>query len=135
MDGAAMVNDHGAGRNRAYCRHLRTETCVALDRVRLLGTAIQTVRKHSEQMGARNVRHGAILDRAVRERDPDADFIVLKTRLAERFILMPRGGAAVMNRLENRVIPCKSGLRPEQLPRGDESRLSIGEFSQFGREK
>src|SRR6202789_2007810 len=117
MDGAALVNDHGAGRNRAYCRHLRIETRVTLDRVRLLGTAIQTVRKHSEQMGARNVRHGAILGRAVRQRDPDADFIVLKTRLAERFILMPRGGAAVMHRLENRVIPCKSGLPTGPFPR------------------
>src|ERR1700679_2576477 len=100
MDGAAVVNDHGAGRNRAYCRHLRIETCVTLDRVRLLGTAIQTVRQQSEQMGARNIRHGAILDRAVRQRDPDADFIVLKTRLAESVVLMPRGGGAVMNRRE-----------------------------------
>src|ERR1700728_3356536 len=131
MDGAALMNDHGAGRNRAYGRHLRIETRVTLDRVRLLGTAIQTVRKQSEQMRARNIRHGAILDRAVRQRDPDADFIVLKTRLAERFILMPRGGAAVMNRLENRVIPCKSGLPPEQLPRDGESSLPIGQFPQF----
>ena len=110
MNGAAMVNDHGACRNRADRRRLRIKPGVALDGVRLLGTTIQSVRKHSQQMRAWNVRHGAVLDRAVRQGNPDADFLVLKTGLAERLILMPRGGAALVYGLENRVISRKSGL-------------------------
>src|ERR1700733_743200 len=100
MDGAAMMNDHCARRNRTYRRSPRIEARVTFNRVRLLGTTIQTVRQHSEQMRARNIRHGAILDRAVGQRDPDAYFIVVKTGLPERFILMPRGRGALMGRFE-----------------------------------
>src|ERR1700722_8923094 len=133
MNGAAMVNDHGARRNRADRRRLRIKPGVALDGVRLLGTTIQPVRKHSQQMRARNVPHGAVLDRAVRQRNPDADFLVLKTGLAERLILMPRGGAALVYGLENRVISRKSGLGTQQLPRDGDSRFTIRPFAQFRR--
>src|SRR5882762_3834897 len=129
---AAMMKDHGACGNRAYRRSLRIEARIAFDGVGFLGAAIQTVRKHAQQMRTRDVGHGAILDRAIRHRDPNADFIVFETRFAECFILMPRRGPALVHWFEDRVISGEAGLRTQQLPRYSERGFPIRQFAQFG---
>src|SRR5882757_229611 len=117
MHRAPMMNDHGACGNRAYRRSLRIEARIAFDGVGFLGAAIQSVRKHAQQMRTWDVGHGAILDRAFRHRDPNADFIVFETWFAECLILMPRRGPALVDRFEDRVISGETGLRTQQLPR------------------
>ena len=130
---ATMMNDHGARGNRAYGRSLRIEARVALDGIGFLCAAIQAVRKHPQQMRTRNVRHGAVLDRTIRHGDPNADFVVLETRLAECFILVPGRGATLVDWFENRVIPGKGSLGTQQLPRYRESCFPIGQIPQFVR--
>ena len=105
-----MMNEHGAGRNGAYGCGTRIESRVAFDGVRFLRPAVQSMREHSQQMRSRDVRHRAVLDGALRQRDPDADFIVLKAGFAKRLVLMPGRGAALVNWFEDRVIPRKGGL-------------------------
>ena len=133
MNSAAMVNDHGARRNRSCGRGLRIETRVALEGIGFPCAAVQTVRKHPQQMRPWNVRHGAVLDRTIRHGDPNADFIVLETRFAERFILVPRRGAALVDWFENRMISGKTSLGTQQLLRYRQRCFPIGQPPQFGR--
>src|SRR3981081_3041019 len=79
MNRAAMMDDHGACGNRLHGSSLRIEARVALDGVGFLCTAVQTVRKHPQQMRTGDVRHRAVIDRAIRHGDPNADFLVLET--------------------------------------------------------
>src|ERR1700733_8796784 len=104
MHRAAVMNDHGARGNWPHGRSLRIESFVTFDGVGLLAAAMQAMRQHAQQMRSRYVGHGAIVERAFRDCDPNAQLVVVEAWFTERLILMPRRRVAPVTGLEYRVI-------------------------------
>src|SRR5258708_13875953 len=99
---AAMVNDHGTRGYGAHGGRLRVEPIETFDGIGFLCAAMQSMRQHAEQVRAGYVGHRAIVERTLCNRDPNAQFVVVKAGLAKRFVLMPRRGMAGMTGFENR---------------------------------
>ncbi len=116
MHRAAVMNNHGARGNRPDGRSRRIKSLIALDRVGFLAGAMQAMRQYAQQMRSRYISHRAVVERAFRHRDPNAQFIVVEARFAECFVLMPRRGMASMAGFEYCVIAGKLGARAQQLP-------------------
>src|SRR5258708_34887464 len=107
MPRAAVMNDHGPRGNRPDGRRRRIESIVTLDGVGFLAAAMQAMRQYAQQMRSRYISHRAIVERAFRHRDPDAQFIVVEAGFAECFVLMPRRGMATIAGLEYCVVAGK----------------------------
>src|SRR6202030_3876077 len=126
------MNDHGTRRNGTHRRSLRIETLVTLDRVGILRSAVQAMRQQSQKVRARYVCHGAVVERAFGDRDPDAQLVIVEAWLAERFVLMPRSGMAAVAGFEDRVIAGKFGIGTQKLPGRGKGGFSIRQFPQLG---
>ena len=131
MHRAPMVNNHRAGRNRPHSRSLRIKSLVALDGIGLLGAAVQAVRQHAQQVRSGYVGHGPVIERAFRDRDPNAQFVIVEARFTKRLVLMPRRGMAAMAGLEYRVIAGEFGVRTQQLLGRVECNLAIRQLAQL----
>src|SRR5258708_11483707 len=108
MPRAAVMNDHGPRGNRPDGRRRRIESLITLDRVGFLAAAMQAMRQYAQQMRSRYISHRAVVERAFRHRDPNAQFVVVEARFAEGFVLVPRRGMASMARSEEHTSELQS---------------------------